>query len=247
MQVFATPPGRQRHDAAASGLVWRNPQEHALTGAPSVLCEWPMLVCLFARCLSGCAQSRIENEEAVAKCKERRQWMKSVVQARNAFAAVHSAYAMSLRDTGAALFEFAHGEGVLPPPPPPPTTTGPRGRRRAPWDHTSTAEISRQSTIHSVFISGVTINLTMFSDVNTTTRSCSNGGDLIRGSRSLSVSEGSSDGCLLHGDVPQQALVLLAAARPQRVSIPASSLLSRLYYNNGGQSKWILSWSAVAG
>ncbi|BAT05010.1 Os08g0342700 [Oryza sativa Japonica Group] len=137
--------------------------------------------------------------------------MKSVVQARNAFAAVHSAYAMSLRDTGAALFEFAHGEGVLPPPPPPPTTTGPRGRRRAP------------------------------------TRSCSNGGDLIRGSRSLSVSEGSSDGCLLHGDVPQQALVLLAAARPQRVSIPASSLLSRLYYNNGGQSKWILSWSAVAG
>ncbi|XP_066159396.1 uncharacterized protein [Oryza sativa Japonica Group] len=148
--------------------------------------------------------------------------MKSVVQARNAFAAVHSAYAMSLRDTGAALFEFAHGEGVLPPPPPPPTTTGPRGRRRAPWDHTSTAEIS-------------------------STRSCSNGGDLIRGSRSLSVSEGSSDGCLLHGDVPQQALVLLAAARPQRVSIPASSLLSRLYYNNGGQSKWILSWSAVAG
>ncbi|BAH94705.1 Os09g0557500, partial [Oryza sativa Japonica Group] len=47
-------------------------------------------------------------------------------------------------------------------------------------------------------------------------RSCSNGGDLIRGSRSLSASEGSSDGCLLHGDVPEQAHVLLAAARPQR-------------------------------
>lgn len=30
-------------------------------------------------------------------------------------------------------------------------------------------------------------------------------------------------------------------------AFPASSLLSRLYYNNGGQSKWILSWSAVAG
>ncbi|PNT65125.1 probable purine permease 5 isoform X2 [Brachypodium distachyon] len=30
-------------------------------------------------------------------------------------------------------------------------------------------------------------------------------------------------------------------------AFPASSLLSRLYYNSGGQSKWILSWSAVAG
>ncbi|KAF3335243.1 putative purine permease 5 [Carex littledalei] len=30
-------------------------------------------------------------------------------------------------------------------------------------------------------------------------------------------------------------------------AFPASSLLSRLYYNNGGQSKWILSWAAVAG
>uniref|UniRef100_R7W7P8 Probable purine permease n=1 Tax=Aegilops tauschii TaxID=37682 RepID=R7W7P8_AEGTA len=30
-------------------------------------------------------------------------------------------------------------------------------------------------------------------------------------------------------------------------AFPAASLLSRLYYNGGGQSKWILSWSAVAG
>ncbi|CAN6337700.1 unnamed protein product [Urochloa humidicola] len=66
----------------------------------------------------GCAQSRIENEEAVARCKERRQLMKAAVAARNAFAAAHSAYACSLRDTGAALSEFAHGEGVPPPPPP---------------------------------------------------------------------------------------------------------------------------------
>ncbi|KAK3135671.1 hypothetical protein QOZ80_5BG0421970 [Eleusine coracana subsp. coracana] len=66
----------------------------------------------------GCAQSRIENEEAVARCKERRQWMKAAVAARNAFAAAHSAYAFSLRDTGAALSEFAHGEGVPPQTPP---------------------------------------------------------------------------------------------------------------------------------
>ncbi|KAL6843045.1 hypothetical protein ACP4OV_027119 [Aristida adscensionis] len=64
----------------------------------------------------GCAQSRIENEEAVARCKERRHWMKAAVAARNSFAAAHAAYAFSLRDTGAALSEFAHGEGVPPPP-----------------------------------------------------------------------------------------------------------------------------------
>ncbi|AQK94147.1 Golgin subfamily A member 4 [Zea mays] len=66
----------------------------------------------------GCAQSRIENEEAVARCKERRQLMKAAVASRNAFAAAHSAYACSLRDTGSALSEFAHGEGLPPPPPP---------------------------------------------------------------------------------------------------------------------------------
>ncbi|KAF3336916.1 hypothetical protein FCM35_KLT19502 [Carex littledalei] len=58
----------------------------------------------------GCAQSRIENEEAVARCKERRLLMKSAVSSRNAFAAAHSAYAVSLKDTGAALSEFAQGE-----------------------------------------------------------------------------------------------------------------------------------------
>ncbi|CAM8891769.1 unnamed protein product [Rhodiola kirilowii] len=31
------------------------------------------------------------------------------------------------------------------------------------------------------------------------------------------------------------------------IAFPASSLLSRVYYANGGQSKWIISWVAVAG
>ncbi|KAL0340327.1 UNVERIFIED_CONTAM: putative purine permease 5 [Sesamum radiatum] len=31
------------------------------------------------------------------------------------------------------------------------------------------------------------------------------------------------------------------------VAFPASSLLSRVYYSNGGASKWIISWVAVAG
>ncbi|PPS05067.1 hypothetical protein GOBAR_AA15593 [Gossypium barbadense] len=61
----------------------------------------------------GCSQSRIENEEAVARCKERKQFMKEAVAARNAFAAAHSAYAMSLKNTGAALSDYAHGEMPL--------------------------------------------------------------------------------------------------------------------------------------
>ncbi|CAM8920449.1 unnamed protein product [Rhodiola kirilowii] len=60
----------------------------------------------------GCGQSKIENEEAVTRCKERKLFMKDAVSARNAFAAAHSAYAMSLRNTGAALSDYAHGEVV---------------------------------------------------------------------------------------------------------------------------------------
>ncbi|XP_008799874.2 protein ROLLING AND ERECT LEAF 2-like [Phoenix dactylifera] len=58
----------------------------------------------------GCAQSRVDNEEAVTRCRERKQWMKEAVTARNAFAAAHSAYAVSLKNTGAALSEFGQGE-----------------------------------------------------------------------------------------------------------------------------------------
>ncbi|KAM7480441.1 hypothetical protein LguiA_028654 [Lonicera macranthoides] len=58
----------------------------------------------------GCTQSKIENEEAVTRCKDRKQFMKEAVSARNAFAAAHSAYSMSLKNTGAALSDYAHGE-----------------------------------------------------------------------------------------------------------------------------------------
>ncbi|KAL9274610.1 ROLLING AND ERECT LEAF 2-like protein [Drosera capensis] len=90
----------------------------------------------------GCAQSKIENEEAVARCKDRKQHMRDAVAARNAFAAAHCSYAVSLKNTGAALSDYAHSEVVqnpntllppssstppqidsryepLPPPPPP--------------------------------------------------------------------------------------------------------------------------------
>ena len=58
----------------------------------------------------GCSQSKIDNEEAIARCKERKIHMKEAVTTRNAFAAAHSAYSMSLKNIGAALSDYAHGE-----------------------------------------------------------------------------------------------------------------------------------------
>ncbi|XP_075505188.1 LOW QUALITY PROTEIN: protein ROLLING AND ERECT LEAF 2-like [Primulina tabacum] len=58
----------------------------------------------------GCTQSKIENEETVNRCKERRRFMERAVMARNKFAAAHTAHAMSLKNTGAALSDFAEGE-----------------------------------------------------------------------------------------------------------------------------------------
>ena len=40
----------RRHPGSPS---WPSAEEHALSCAHSVRCEWPMLVCLFAHCLSG--------------------------------------------------------------------------------------------------------------------------------------------------------------------------------------------------
>ncbi|XP_075489788.1 protein ROLLING AND ERECT LEAF 2-like isoform X2 [Primulina tabacum] len=62
----------------------------------------------------GCAESKIENEEAVLRCRDRKQFMKQAVIARNKFAAAHSAHAMSLKNSGASLSDFAHGEVVFP-------------------------------------------------------------------------------------------------------------------------------------
>ncbi|CAN6167969.1 unnamed protein product [Urochloa humidicola] len=42
-------------------------------------------------------------------------------------------------------------------------------------------------------------------------------------------------------------LLLFLSSGAMLTAFPASSLLSRLYYTDGGKSKWILSWAAVAG
>ncbi|KOM28674.1 hypothetical protein LR48_Vigan561s006400 [Vigna angularis] len=77
----------------------------------------------------GCAQSRIDNEESVSRCKDRKNLMKDAVVARNAFAAGHSGYAVALKNTGAALSDYALGETHDPHPPlpldPPTVTSGP--------------------------------------------------------------------------------------------------------------------------
>ncbi|KAL2525526.1 hypothetical protein Adt_10580 [Abeliophyllum distichum] len=72
----------------------------------------------------GCAQSRIDNEESVSRCKERRNLMKEAVSVRNAFASAQSGYAVSLKNTGAALSDY--GAGEVPPPPPAAMAVGPR-------------------------------------------------------------------------------------------------------------------------
>lgn len=91
----------------------------------------------------GCTQSKIENEEAVSRCKDRKQFMREAVTKRNEFAAAHSSYSVALKNTGAALSDYSHGEvnlsnhqdllinhnlnnlsNPLPPPPPlPPNAT----------------------------------------------------------------------------------------------------------------------------
>ncbi|XP_062213867.1 protein ALTERED PHOSPHATE STARVATION RESPONSE 1-like [Phragmites australis] len=81
----------------------------------------------------GCSHSKVENEEPVRRCKDRRQLMKQLVRRRPELAAAHNAYLHALRNTGATLRQFAEVESALsqqppvglaapplPPPPPPP-------------------------------------------------------------------------------------------------------------------------------
>ena len=58
----------------------------------------------------GCAASKLENEDTVRRCKDRRRLMKEAVYARHHLAAAHSDYCRSLRLTGTALSTFASGE-----------------------------------------------------------------------------------------------------------------------------------------
>ncbi|KAK6148861.1 hypothetical protein DH2020_016386 [Rehmannia glutinosa] len=115
----------------------------------------------------GCTQSKIENEETVNRCKERKQHMERAVTARNKFAAAHSAHAMSLKNTGAALSDFAQGEviypsaaaavasvasssavgGATPPPPLPPYENFPPPPPPLPASFTTSSPLQRAATM----------------------------------------------------------------------------------------------------
>ncbi|KAM3357584.1 nitrate regulatory gene2 protein [Capsicum galapagoense] len=58
----------------------------------------------------GCTASKLDNEDTVRRCKDRRRLMKEAVYARHHLASAHSDYCRSLRITGSALSTFAAGE-----------------------------------------------------------------------------------------------------------------------------------------
>ncbi|KAI4337461.1 hypothetical protein L6164_015876 [Bauhinia variegata] len=114
----------------------------------------------------GCAQSKIDNEESVARCKERRNLMKEAVVGRNAFAAGHSGYAMALKNTGAALSDYAHGDSQVncelpqqpldtapqPPPPPPPPMEDNLPPPPPPLPNFSPSPLKRAATMPAITI-----------------------------------------------------------------------------------------------
>lgn len=61
----------------------------------------------------GGIESKIGDGEGVCRYKRRYQFMKEAVNCRNAFVAFHAAYAKSLRNTGAALGDYAFHEFLL--------------------------------------------------------------------------------------------------------------------------------------
>ncbi|XP_058090929.1 protein ALTERED PHOSPHATE STARVATION RESPONSE 1 [Magnolia sinica] len=107
----------------------------------------------------GCCYSRLNRQEAVARCKDRRRCMKQLVNARHAFSAAHSFYLRSLRGTGAALLQFANSEthvhvhvhqhqhhhlpplppSPTPPTPPPPPPPPPMSPSSDTWTSVSTS------------------------------------------------------------------------------------------------------------
>ncbi|KAK4798234.1 hypothetical protein SAY86_030560 [Trapa natans] len=58
----------------------------------------------------GCTASKLDNEDVVRRCKERRRLMKEAVHARHHLAGAHADYCRSLRLTGSALSAFAANE-----------------------------------------------------------------------------------------------------------------------------------------
>ncbi|KAJ1433455.1 hypothetical protein SESBI_05989 [Sesbania bispinosa] len=58
----------------------------------------------------GCSQSRLDDEEAVQLCKDRKQFIKQAVEQRTLFATGHIAYIQSLKRVSAALRDYFEGD-----------------------------------------------------------------------------------------------------------------------------------------
>ncbi|KAK7265233.1 hypothetical protein RJT34_32849 [Clitoria ternatea] len=58
----------------------------------------------------GCSQSRLEDEEAVKLCKDRKRFIKQAVEQRTQFASGHAAYIQSLKRVSAALLDYFEGD-----------------------------------------------------------------------------------------------------------------------------------------
>ncbi|KAJ4784562.1 hypothetical protein LUZ62_035808 [Rhynchospora pubera] len=61
----------------------------------------------------GCAASKVDNEDTVRRCKERRRLMKEAVHSRHLLASAHADYLRSMRLAAASLSRFAAGEPFL--------------------------------------------------------------------------------------------------------------------------------------
>lgn len=58
----------------------------------------------------GCSQSKLDNEEAVQLCKDRKRFIKQAVEQRTQFATGHIAYIQSLKRVSAALHDYFEGD-----------------------------------------------------------------------------------------------------------------------------------------
>ncbi|CAH9101202.1 unnamed protein product [Cuscuta europaea] len=111
----------------------------------------------------GCAVSRMDQEERVRLCKERKRLMKELVGYREEFANSQLSYLKALKNTGVTLRQFTESDtleletiscedhidsSLLPPPPPPPPPFSPDSRKAGDnWEESEEMESSQSGDI----------------------------------------------------------------------------------------------------
>ncbi|CAH9091373.1 unnamed protein product [Cuscuta epithymum] len=111
----------------------------------------------------GCAVSRMDQEERVRLCKERKRLMRELVGYREEFANSQLSYLKALKNTGVTLRQFTDSDTLeletiscedhidsspLPPPPPPPPPFSPDSRKNGDnWEESEEMESSQSGDI----------------------------------------------------------------------------------------------------